>query len=146
MKIEIRSPQTPQEWNIYFSIRYEELRKPWNQALGTEKTEDETSHQHFALFLEQKMVGVLRMDDFDATTAQLRFMAILQTYQGEKLGEKLIQYAEKTALQKGKKTIVLQAREKAQGFYKKLGYATIKKTHLLFGEIQHFEMRKELQP
>jgi ribosomal protein S18 acetylase RimI-like enzyme len=38
----------------------------------------------------------------------------------------------------------LHAREIAIGFYQKLGYQMIEKSHLLFGEIQHYLMEKTL--
>ena len=38
----------------------------------------------------------------------------------------------------GVKEITLQSREVAIQFYKSLGYKIEKKTHLLFGNIQHF--------
>jgi hypothetical protein len=42
--------------------------------------------------------------------------------------------------------MTLQAREKAIPFYERLGYKVVEKTHLLFGEIQHYKMRKEITP
>ena len=41
-------------------------------------------------------------------------------------------------------TMVLNARESAIDFYKNLGYKITKKTNLLFGKIQHYEMKKVL--
>ena len=40
--------------------------------------------------------------------------------------------------------IILNARENAVPFYKKLGYNITEKTNLLFGKIQHYEMKKVL--
>jgi len=42
------------------------------------------------------------------------------------------------------RTIVLDAREPAVGFYLKLGYMITEKSYLLFNEIQHFRMTKNL--
>jgi len=39
--------------------------------------------------------------------------------------------------------IILHARENALGFYEKLGYVSVEPSHLLFGEIQHFLMKKK---
>ena len=41
------------------------------------------------------------------------------------------------------KKIVLDAREGAVDFYKKLGYQVAEKSYLLFDEIQHFQMQKD---
>jgi predicted GNAT family N-acyltransferase len=40
--------------------------------------------------------------------------------------------------------VVLQARESAVPFYKSNGYEIVKKTHLLFNEIPHWLMKKNL--
>ena len=103
MKIEVRSPQIEEEWKTYFSIRYEELRKPWNQPLGSEKTSNEDECQHFALFVNNTMAGVLRLDIVDETTNQLRFMAISKQFQGQQLGQYLMKCAEDQAIKQGKK-------------------------------------------
>jgi hypothetical protein len=40
--------------------------------------------------------------------------------------------------------MILHAREVALDFYKKLDYELVEKSHLLFGEIQHYLMVKDL--
>ena len=40
--------------------------------------------------------------------------------------------------------IILHARENAVTFYESLGYETVKESYLLFDEIQHYLMQKEL--
>ena len=51
---------------------------------------------------------------------------------------------EREAADKGVKTVVLDAREPAVGFYEKLGYRVEAKSYVLFGEIQHYRMIKHL--
>jgi GNAT superfamily N-acetyltransferase len=60
------------------------------------------------------------------------------------IGRKLIAYAEKKAKEKGAKKMILQARDIAVDFYKKCGYLVDKKTFLMWNEIQHYLMIKEL--
>jgi hypothetical protein len=50
---------------------------------------------------------------------------------------------EMDAWNSGAVEIILHAREQALGFYQKLGYALVEPSHLLFGEIQHFLMKKK---
>ncbi len=143
--IEIRSPQNEQEWENYYEIRYKELREPWQQPRGSEKDSSDAQATHFALFVNGEMAGVLRMDSTeDPAINQFRFMAISNCFQGKKLGYKLLHTAEKEAIKRNKSKIILQAREKAISFYQRGGYKIVKKSHLLFGEIQHFMMEKEL--
>jgi ribosomal protein S18 acetylase RimI-like enzyme len=53
-------------------------------------------------------------------------------------------FAEEISKNRGDKKIILHAREIALGFYEKLGYQLIEKSHLLFGEIQHYLMEKNI--
>ncbi len=139
----IRSPQNETEWQAYYELRYEVLRAPWGQAKGSEQTADEAQHLHFAFFNEQNNVmGVGRLDQIDAQTAQIRFMAVDAPQQSKGIGKSLIHYMETEAKQKGIQQIILHAREVALPFYQKLGYQLDGPSHLLFDEIQHFLMHK----
>ena len=145
MKTEIRTPQSQSEWERYYEIRFNELRKPWRQPKGSEKDLAEDSAFHYALFIEAEMVGVLRMDLTDQPDmVQFRFMAIDNHFQGKKLGELLMKHAEMEAAKINKRVIMLHAREKALSFYEKLGFNVIEKSHLLFNTIQHYKMLKKI--
>ena len=51
---------------------------------------------------------------------------------------------ERKLIDKGTKTIILNARENAVKFYQKHDYKIIGEGHTLFGVIKHFKMRKEI--
>jgi predicted GNAT family N-acyltransferase len=53
-------------------------------------------------------------------------------------------YLEDQAKTKGWTEIVLEARENAVPFYKRIGYTINAESYLLFGEIQHYRMSKTL--
>lgn len=143
--MEIRCPQNPQEWEAYYQVRYRELRQPWNQVPGSEKDHLEHLAVHRAAYLDGNTVGVGRLDTVDETTAQIRFMAVSETFQGQGIGSALLEALENEAWQIGKKKVLLHAREIALNFYGKAGYELLHKSHLLFGEIQHFLMQKNKQ-
>ncbi len=139
----IRSPQTDAEWQAYFQLRYDVLRAPWGQPIGSEQTSDEQLHQHFAFFNdENQLVGVGRLDYLEAQTAQIRFMAIADQLQGQGIGRALMEEMESVSKAEGYTQIILHAREIALPFYQKLGYQLNSPSHLLFGKIQHFLMHK----
>lgn len=141
----IRSPENSAEWLAYYDLRYRVLRAPWGQVKGSEQSPDEAKHQHFAFFDEQaKILGVGRLDLIDHQTAQIRFMAVDQDEQYNGIGKNLMRHMELAAKASGVQEIILHAREIALPFYNKLGYQLVEKSHLLFGEIQHFLMRKKL--
>ena len=141
----IRRPNSPEEWDSYFNLRYEVLRAPWNQPRGSERNEVDASAEHFAFFENEQIIGVGRLDFTENLGSQIRFMAVDDRYQGKGIGRLLMEHMEETARNKGCKETILHAREIALPFYEKLGYRSIEKSHLLFGEIQHYLMNKQYE-
>jgi len=143
--IKIIEPQTDQQFEAYYLLRYEVLRKPWNQPLGSEKDEfEDTSIHAMAVNENGTVLGVCRLQYNSATEAKLRFMAVKTDTQGLGIGKKLVTYMEEKAKKNGSALMVLQARDNAVEFYKKCGYSIREKTFLLWDEIQHYLMDKEL--
>lgn len=109
-----------------------------------------TTH-HFGIFAPH-LIGTISLfeaqspifeDDFQI---QVRGMAILEDYQGQHLGEKLIQHCEKHFLKSRKETLIwFNARENAVGFYEKLGYHTIGSIFEIENVGKHFVMFKKLR-
>lgn len=91
-----------------------------------------------------EIIAVARLQYNSDSEAQLRYMAVDNAYRGRGIGRELISAMESHARDTGVKIIVLDAREPAVGFYRKLGYSVVEKSYLLFDEIQHFRMSKEL--
>jgi predicted GNAT family N-acyltransferase len=142
----IKEPQTPQEFEAYYLLRYEVLRKPWNQPLGSEKDDQEETAIHLMACDENNTVlGVCRLQFNSVSEAQLRFMGVKGNTQGMGVGKKLIAYSEAKARQQNATTMILQAREIAVEFYKKCGYTVKEKSFLMWNEIQHFLMIKNLK-
>jgi len=141
----LKAPESPADFEKYYQLRWEVLRAPWQQPRGSEKAADDASATH-ALLLNEKeeAIGVCRLHLQTPAEAQIRFMAIRPDYQGQGLGQKLLQYLEEKARAAGARFITLQARENAVQFYEKCNYTVLEKTHLLFGSIQHYKMLKEL--
>jgi len=141
----IIEPATPEEFEQYYNLRYLTLRQPWEQPKGSERAPDDETATHAMMVDETgEAVGVCRMHLQTPEEAQLRFMGILDGYQGKGLGKLLLDYLEDKARQMGATYMVLQAREKAVSFYERNGYKVVEKTHLLFGSIQHYKMEKQL--
>ncbi len=141
----IRRPNSPEEWDSYFNLRYEVLRAPWNQPRGSERNEGDATAEHFAFFENEHIIGVGRLDFTENLGSQIRFMAVDERYQGKGIGRQLMEHMEEIARNKGCKETILHAREIALPFYEKLGYRSIEESHLLFGEIQHYLMNKQYE-
>jgi N-acetylglutamate synthase-like GNAT family acetyltransferase len=142
----ILSPVTAADIAAYYQLRYAVLRQPWGQAPGSERAPDDDTATHALLVnASHQAIGVCRLHLQTAEEGQIRFMAIHPDYQGQGLGQQLQAYMEQQARQQGARTISLQAREQAVPFYQRCGYTLKEKTHLLYGQIQHYRMEKELK-
>ena len=119
-----RIPETAQEWEQYYQLRYTVLREPWGQLKGSEVLQDEDQADH-VMVIDSKtheIVGVARMQINTPTQGQVRCVAVVPHVQGRGVGKLLMQYLENLAQQKGIKEIILDARENAVQFYLSIGY------------------------
>jgi len=85
-------PQSKEEFDSYFQLRWEVLRKPWNQPKGSERDElDSIAIHRMILDEDNNPIGVgmilLNLND----VAQIRFMGIKSEYQGMNLGNTIIE-------------------------------------------------------
>ena len=144
--MEIIEPNTSDEFKIYYNLRYEVLRKPWFQPKGSERDEEEETSLHRMIIDEPngKAVAVGRLQFNTIEEAQIRYMAVSDDYQGMGYGSEIVKVLGNIARDKGSQKIILQSRGNAVKFYEKNGYKIIEKSYLLFDEIQHWLMEKEL--
>jgi len=144
--VEIIEPNTSDEFKIYYNLRYEVLRKPWFQPKGSERDDDDETSLHRMIIDEPngKAVAVGRLQFNTIEEAQIRYMAVSDDYQGMGYGSKMVKALDNIAREKGSQKIILQSRGNAVKFYEKNGYKIIEKSYLLFDEIQHWLMEKEL--
>lgn len=124
-------------------LRTEILRKP----LGLEYTEAQLAAEKSDLLLvateTDHVIGCCILTPLENNQIQLRQMAVANSQQGKGIGAEIVIFVEKTAIQKGFKTLILHARKYAVGFYQKLGYEIFGDEYMEVG-IPHFSMRKEL--
>ena len=142
--MEIKAPQTDSEWKAYYALRFNVLREPWNQPLGSEVLADEDQAIHAIAAEGEEVLGVARMHESSPNQGQVRCVAIATAAQGKGIGKAIMAYLEDQAKTKGWTEIVLEARENAVPFYRAIGYSIVAESYLLFGEIQHYRMKKAL--
>lgn len=140
--IKIIHPTTDQEWEKYYALRYNTLRKPWGQPLGSEKDDQEEESIHLFALFDDDAAGVCRVQFNSATQAQIRFMGVDEKYRGHKIGQALLSAAEEIVKANNRTEIVLQAREVAVKFYESAGYSIVEKSFLMWNTIQHYLMHK----
>lgn len=140
----IRSPKTSEEWTAYYALRYKVLREPLGQPVGSEKNDGDILAKHFALFHQEKIIAIARLDNVDAQTSQARFVGVHFDYHGNGFGKKIMTALEDQSLLENKPHMLLHARENALPFYKSMGYKIEEKSYLLYDQIQHYKMSKIL--
>ncbi len=145
-RMQIIQPSSFHEFEQYYRLRYEMLRKPWHQPLGSERVDDDDQAIHLMAIHSDsgEIMGGCRVHLESDTEAQLRFLAVGPKYQNKQVGRRLLQAVEEEARKMGAKDLIVQAREYAKNFYKRNGFTEEYPTHLLFGEVQHYQMRKPL--
>jgi predicted GNAT family N-acyltransferase len=140
----IKQPESPDEFKQYYQLRYRILRAPWGEPEGSEVDDIEDQCFHIMATNNMKAVGVGRLQFNTENEAQIRYMAVEKAYEGNGIGHMLVNALEQEAKNKNINTVMLDAREPAVGFYQKLGYRIDKKSYVLFNEIQHYRMTKQI--
>ena len=138
----VEQPISKEDFEIYNHLRYEILRKPWDQPHGSESDETDTESIHAFIKNNNIAIACGRVIFIDHSTAQIRTMAVHPNYQGKGLGKLVINYLEGISKKNNRAKIILHARENAVKFYENCGYRVKKTSYLLFGEIQHYLMDK----
>lgn len=142
---QITTPQTPEQWQAYYTLRWQVLRAPWQQPLGSEQ--DELEHQAHHLMLTDGQ-GILqavgRLHLLDEITGQIRYMAVADHARGIGAGSKILQALEQQAVHLGLQQLQLNARESAVGFYQQQGYQQAGEAAALF-DIAHLKMVKTIR-
>lgn len=144
MTIIVKHAETPDELEQYYGLRWCILRAPWKQPRGSEKDDIEDSCVHIMARENDAVIGVGRLQFNPGSEAQIRYMAVSPEHERRGVGKRIIHALEQEAIEKGAGYIFLHARERAVGFYERLGYRVTGKSYLLFDEIQHYTMRKDI--
>lgn len=140
--IEIRTPQSEQEWAQYYDLRFRILREPLGKPRGSERNDGDATGQHFALFENTQIIAIARLELLSDKEAQVRFVAVETNLQGKGLGKKIMQAVEQACQEQQIERLVLHARDYAVLFYQQLGYTLLGPSYKLFDVLQHFEMEK----
>src|SRR5216684_1883028 len=143
----LSEPRTAQEWESYFDLRWRVLREPWGQPRGTER--DDLDAESFHLILRDSsgvVVAVGRLHLNSPSEAQVRYMAVDESHRDRGLGSRILSGLEDRARSDRVTGVVLNARDNTINFYRRHGYRVEGPADILFGEVRHFRMRKDLFP
>jgi predicted GNAT family N-acyltransferase len=104
-------------------LREAVLRKPLGLVVSREELFDDAMRQHFCAVSYGAVVGTVSLRPLDETTLYLKQMAVAEARRQERIGARLLAYAETWAADAGFRLMMLHARIGAEGFYVRLGYA-----------------------
>lgn len=148
VRMEVVAPRTADEFERYFELRWEVLRKPFEQPRGTERDELDlpgSGAEHAVIFnVSGEALAAGRIQLNSPHEAQIRYMAVAESQRGQGLGRLIVGRLEEIAQARGAKVVVLNARDEAAGFYLALGYETVGVGPTIFGGVTHSRMSREL--
>ncbi|MDW9425702.1 fatty acid biosynthesis protein FabY, partial [Yersinia enterocolitica] len=121
----LRVPTTEQELKDYYQFRWEMLRKPLHQPIGSEKDAyDAMAHHQMVVDEQGKPVAIGRLYINADNEAAIRFLAVDPSVRSKGLGTLVAMTLESVARQEGVKRVVCSAREDAVDFFSKLGFVS----------------------
>ena len=146
MNFLITCPENKRDFDSYYYLRWKILRKPYDQKVGSEKDSKELDSYHvMASTINGKLIGVGRIHQDGDKKSQIRYMAVEEEYRKKNVGMLILNELENYAISNSIESIYLNSRESALEFYIKNGYKIIKKSHVLFGNLQHWLMIKNIK-
>ncbi len=140
----VKTNPTPSIVEQIIDLRYEVLRKPWNQT--RQSATDDLEEITVNAYIEKngEIIACGRLQNNGNDIGQIRYMAVNPAFQGKGLGKLILAKLEDKAKDLQLNTIELQARENALEFYKSQGYSVKETSFKLWDIIQHYLMIKHL--
>jgi predicted GNAT family N-acyltransferase len=124
-------------------LRDEVLRKPLGMSLYNDNLKRDKDDTHVGAFLGEELVGVLILTRLSDKDVKMRQVAVAENMQSQKIGTKMVRFAEDFARRKGYENMVLNARKTAVTFYGKQGYSVVSEEFLEIN-IPHYKMQKPI--
>lgn len=129
-------------WEI-IDLRDRILRKPLGLEFTKQELLAESNQFHFGYFKNEELVGCFVFVDKGNYELKMRQVAVDKDFQGLGVGSKMVAESEKWAVENGYNKIVLNAREVAKSFYKKMSYQVVGSSFLEVG-LRHYKLFKLL--
>lgn len=131
------------EYQKMTELRTKILRKPLGLTFTEEYLQSDRDDILMACVEGEEMIGCCILTIIDTSTIQLKQIAVLDAFQKQGIGTRLVELAEMIAKEKSINTITLHARKVVTDFYLKLGYI-IEGEEFVEVNIPHLQMTKVL--
>ncbi|MDV6327752.1 bifunctional GNAT family N-acetyltransferase/hotdog fold thioesterase [Idiomarina sp. PL1-037] len=139
----VMTPETDEQIERYYYLRWRVLREPFQRPLGSEQDEyDQVGHHRMVVNEAEEAVAVGRLHFNSPEEAQIRFMAVAPEYRGEGHGVAIIYALELAARKEGATHVVINSRDNTIGFYKKCGYEVAEEADTVNNPMAEHHLRK----
>ncbi len=129
----IRASETWQQAGAYY-VRIQGMAKQHGIPLRREFDEHDTPDTRYIVLTDADFpVATCRFYAIDGHSAMIGRVVVLPEYRRKGLGSRVIAEAEQWLRELGFSTAVVESRDVAVGFYKKLGYA-VTDAHIIHGD------------
>lgn len=137
------TPETQQQLEQYYDLRWRVLREPFQRPKGSEQDEyDQVGLHRMVINAAGEPVAVGRLHFNSAEEAQIRFMAVAPEYRGEGHGVAIIYALELAARNEGAQHVVINSRDSTVGFYQKCGYQIAEEADTVKHPMAEHQLRK----
>lgn len=139
------APETPDQFETYYDLRWRVLREPFQRPRGSEQDEyDQVGYHRMVVNSAGKAVAVGRLHFNSPDEGQIRFMASAPEHRGEGHGVAIVYALEQLARAEGAKHIVINSRDNTLGFYIKCGYDVVEEADTVKNPQAEHQLRKTL--
>ena len=141
----IRATETWQQAGAYY-VRIQGMARQHGITLRREFDEHDTPDTKYIVLTDDEFpVATCRFYRLDMKSAMIGRVVILPEYRGKGLGKQVMQEAENWLFDLGYKNAVIESRDVAVDFYRKLGY-TVTDRNIIHGvTFDCIRMEKELK-
>jgi len=125
-------------------LRYDLLKQPLGINFEQKEILLEYQYHHLGAYNEhQKLIACLMLVPLEKNTFHMRQVAVAEAFQSRGIGSQLVRASEQLAKALGGTKMILNARDTAITFYKKLDYEVVGDEFVEVG-IPHYMMEKEI--
>lgn len=142
--MQLCAPLSEQDLIAIYALRWQVLRAPWHQPVGSELDELEAGSWNLMVKDGEAVLATGRLHIGAPGVGHIRYMAVAPGQQGKGLGKLILNGLMALADSLGLAEVELNARDNALRFYQQAGFELLGPSHTLYGTIPHFKMRKSL--
>lgn len=155
MDIEITEPQTETEFEQYYRLRWERLRKPHGDSYGSERdNRHEAESKHVVAKVDGRIVGAECYAVFTRregrlrrrrTVVRSRQTAVAPEFERRGVATALLRHVEERARDIGASELLANVREEAVPFHRSVGFQVRDGGTTLYGSVKSYSMYKPLR-